>query len=63
MFRWSAWSELASVPFIDFGGVFDETVHHSTKFLLGWQVHDIIQLRIEASLRDMLDWYDLQDLC
>ena len=35
---------------------------HSTKFLIRSQVPDIIQLRIEASLRDSLHWCDLQSL-
>jgi hypothetical protein len=35
---------------------------HSTKFLLRSQVLDIIQFRIEASLRDRLHWCGLQSL-
>ena len=39
-----------------------EIAYHSTKFLIRSQVPDIIQLRIEASLRDRLHWCGLQSL-
>jgi hypothetical protein len=41
-------------------GSYAETAYHSTKFLLGLQVPDIIQLRKEATSRDRLQWYGLQ---
>ena len=54
--------ERGNVLSLDFGGVFDEIAYHFTKFLLGSLVPDIIQLRIEASLRDRLHWLGLQSL-
>jgi hypothetical protein len=54
--------ERGRVLFLDFGRVFDETAYHSKKFLIGLQLPDIIQLRIEASLRDRLQWCGLQGL-
>ena len=39
-----------------------ETAYHSIKSLIGSQVNDIIQLRIEANLRDRLRWCSLQGL-
>ena len=45
-----------------FGGDWTETAYHSTKFLIRSQVPDIIQLRIEASLRDRLHCCGLQGL-
>jgi hypothetical protein len=39
-----------------------ETSYHSIQLLFGSQVTDIIQLRIEVSLRDRLHWCGLQSL-
>jgi hypothetical protein len=39
-----------------------ETSYHSIQLLFGSQVTDIIQLRIEVSLRDRLHWCGLQGL-
>ena len=52
--------ERGQVLFFDCAWNFDETACRSTKFLIRSQVPDIIQLRIEASLRDRLYWCDLQ---
>jgi hypothetical protein len=39
-----------------------ETSYHSIQLLFGSQVTDIIQRRIEVSLRDRLHWCGLQSL-
>ncbi len=39
-----------------------ETFYHSIQLLFGSQVTDIIQRRIEVSLRDRLHWCGLQSL-
>ena len=45
-----------------FRGDLAETAHHSPKFLIGLQVPGIIDLQVEASLRDRLHWCGLQGL-
>jgi hypothetical protein len=50
----------ADVVPMDFAGDEVETAYHATKFLIRSHVPDIIQLRIEASLRDRLHWCGLQ---
>jgi hypothetical protein len=39
-----------------------ETAFHSSKFLIGAQVPDIIGLRVEAGWSDILQWCGLQGL-
>jgi hypothetical protein len=41
--------ERGNVLFLDYAWDFDETAHHSTKFLIGLQVPDIIEILVFPS--------------
>jgi hypothetical protein len=54
--------ERGNVFLLDFTENFDETAYHPMKFLIGFEVPDIIDPRVEASLRDRLRSCGLQSL-